>query len=121
MKKISLLMIFMVLMLANSSFAAKKEIPVKGMVTMVDVGSTTCIPCKMMEPVMKNLRHDYMDRAAIIFVNINKDDSAARTFKIRAIPTQIFYDQNGVEKWRHEGFLNQETCVQKIDELLKGN
>jgi len=118
MKKTSLLIIVMIFMMAGSAFASDREIPAKGMVTMVDVGSTTCIPCKMMEPVMKNLRHDYTKRAAIIFVNINKDYSAGRTFKIQAIPTQIFYNQKGVEKWRHVGFLNQELCAKKIDELL---
>ncbi len=94
------------------------DVPVKGMITMVDIGSTTCIPCKMMEPVLKSLRAVYKERAAIVFVDINKHSSASRYFGLNAIPTQIFYDKNGVEQWRHVGFLNQGKAAARLNELL---
>jgi len=118
MKRISVLLAFF-LLFAAPSWGADKEIPVKGMVTMVDLGSTTCIPCKMMDPVLKNLRKEYKGRAAVFFININEDEHAARKYGLRAIPTQIFYDKNGVEQWRHEGFLSQELSAKQIDKLLE--
>jgi thioredoxin 1 len=117
MKKAALL-ICLILWGAAPAYAGW-EAPVKGMVTMVDIGSTTCIPCKMMEPVLKNLRNIYKGRAAIIFVDIDKKTSAGRHYGLMAIPTQIFYDQNGVEKRRHVGFLNQKKCADRLNELLK--
>ncbi len=94
------------------------EIPVKNTVTMVDIGSTSCIPCKMMEPVLENLTKEYQGRAAILFVNVKKDMATARKFDIRAIPTQVFFDKSGKEVWRHAGFLDQKTIEGKLNTLL---
>ncbi len=94
------------------------EIPEKDMVTMVDLGSTSCIPCKMMEPVLENLSKEYKGRAAILFVDVKKDRKMARKFDIRAIPTQIFFDKRGKEVWRHAGFLDQKTIEGKLNTLL---
>ncbi len=117
MKKL-LLLICAALLLITAQAYADKDVPARGMVTMADIGSTTCIPCKMMEPVMENLRAAYKGRAAIIFVNIDKHPAAGREYGLRAIPTQIFYNNQGVEKWRHVGFLNQKQAAAKLDELL---
>ncbi len=95
------------------------EIPVKDMVTMVDIGSTSCIPCKMMEPVLANLRKEYKGRAAILFVDVKKDREMARKFDIRAIPTQVFFDKAGKEVWRHAGFLDQQSIEKKMNTLLE--
>ncbi|HHB77030.1 MAG TPA: thioredoxin [Desulfobulbus sp.] len=94
------------------------EIPVKDTVTMVDLGSTSCIPCKMMEPVLENLTKEYKGRAAILFVDVMKDREMARKFNIRAIPTQVFFDTSGKEVWRHAGFLDQKTIEGKLNTLL---
>ena len=94
------------------------EIPVKNMVTMVDIGSTSCIPCKMMEPVLENLTKEYQGRAAILFVDVKKDMATARKYDIRAIPTQVFFDKSGKEFWRHAGFLDQKTIEGKLNALL---
>ena len=94
------------------------EIPVKDTVTMVDLGSTSCIPCKMMEPVLENLTKEYKGRAAILFVDVKKDREMARKFDIRAIPTQVFFDKSGKEVWRHAGFLDQKTIEGKLNTLV---
>ena len=47
--------------------AAPPEVPVKGMVTMVDLGAKKCIPCKMMAPTLGKLEKVYAGRAAIVF------------------------------------------------------
>ena len=97
---------------------AGEAVPAPGKVTMADLGSTTCIPCKMMEPVLAALKKQYAGQAAVIFIDINKDRAAARKFGLRAIPTQIFFDKDGKERWRHEGFLDQKSAAAKLDALL---
>ena len=82
-------------------------VPVKGMVTMVDLGANQCIPCKMMVPVMENVEKKYKGKAAIIFVDVWKDKTPAKRFGIRAIPTQIFFDKQGKEIYRHAGFMGE--------------
>jgi len=93
------------------------EVPVKGMVTMVDLGADKCIPCKMMAPILEKVRKDFEGRAAIVFLDVWKDSSHGRRFGIRAIPTQIFFDAEGNEVFRHAGFMDEKSIVAKLYEL----
>lgn len=95
------------------------EIPVQDMVTMVDLGSKSCIPCKLMEPILEELQTEYNGKAAILFVDVVKDQESAKKFGIRVIPTQIFFDTTGKEVWRHAGFLEKEVITEKINSLLQ--
>lgn len=91
-----------------------REVPVKGMVTMIDLGANACIPCKMMAPIMKKMEKKYEGKAAIIFIDVWKDPAPARQFRIRVIPTQIFFDKEGKEVYRHEGFMSEEAIVAQL-------
>jgi len=93
---------------------AAGSVPIKSMVTMVDLGADRCIPCKMMAPILESLEKEYRGRAAIVFLDVWKDPAPAKHFGIRAIPTQIFFDANGKEVARHEGFLSQEAIVAQL-------
>lgn len=97
-----------------SLMAAPPEVPVKGMVTMVDLGATACIPCKMMAPILAKLEKEYAGRAAIVFLDVWKDPKPAHRFAIRGIPTQIFFDKEGKEVFRHLGFLNEEGIIRQL-------
>lgn len=107
------------LMLGASVGAAVQElqIPVPGMVTMVDLGAKKCVPCKMMAPILEELKEEYTDRAAIIFIDVWVNSDAGRKFGIRAIPTQIFFDAEGKEVGRHEGFLDKASIVAELQKL----
>ncbi|WP_353743174.1 thioredoxin family protein [Desulfacinum infernum] len=93
------------------------EIPVPGMVTLVDLGAHKCIPCKMMAPILEELKKEYEGRAAVIFIDVWEHREAARRFGIRAIPTQIFYDKDGKEAFRHVGFLDKKSIVHVFRKL----
>ena len=82
-------------------------VPVKGMVTMLDLGADQCIPCKMMVPVMEKVEKKYKGKAAIVFIDVWKNKEPAKRFGIRAIPTQIFFDKEGKEVYRHTGFMGE--------------
>jgi len=102
---------------AGGKSRAYKELPVKGMVTMIDLGADKCVPCKMMAPILKEVEKEYKNKAAIVFLDVWKDPAPARRFGIRAIPTQIFFDRNGREVFRHVGFLDKKSIVTKLAEL----
>lgn len=102
---------------ATSAVPVYAELPVKGMVTMIDLGADNCIPCKMMAPILKKVENDYRGRAAIVFLDVRKDSAPARRFNIRVIPTQIFFDQDGREVLRHEGFMDEATIVRHLRRL----
>ena len=96
---------------------AAADVPVKGMVTMVDLGAKTCIPCKMMAPILEKLEKVYAARAAVVFFDVWKDQAPAKRFGIRAIPTQIFFDKDGKEVYRHEGMLNEAEIVSRLQDM----
>ncbi len=104
---------------AEQSASEIPEIPVKGKVTMVDIGAKKCIPCKLMAPIMKELEKEYHDtgKAAIYFIDVWVNKEQGRKFGIRTIPTQIFYDSDGNEVKRHEGFISKEDIVAMLEKL----
>ncbi|BHH83558.1 thioredoxin family protein [Desulforhopalus sp. 52FAK] len=104
----------------TSTFLVAEElpqVPVPGMVTMVDLGAKKCIPCKMMAPIMEDLENEYTGRAAIIFIDVWENPEAGRKFGIGLIPTQIFYDAHGKEVLRHEGFFDKDAIIAELTQL----
>jgi|WetSurSiteA1Bulk_404760.scaffolds.fasta_scaffold128649_1 thioredoxin 1 len=93
------------------------EVPVKDTVTMLDLGAKSCIPCKMMAPILEKLDKDYKGKAAILFIDVWKDPDQAKHFGIQTIPTQIFYDKQGKEVLRHSGFMSEEAIVTQLKKM----
>jgi len=69
-------------------------VPVKGMVTMVDLGADSCVPCKMMAPIIEKLEKTYR--------------------------TQIFFDKEGKEVYRHTGFMGEADIVGQLKKMGVG-
>ena len=90
----------------------------KGVVTVIDLGATSCIPCKMMAPVLEKIKKDYQGRASVVFIDVWKSPEIGKEFGIKSIPTQIFYNKKGIETQRHEGFLDEESMKAILDQLL---
>ncbi len=83
------------------------------LVTFVELGSVRCIPCKMMQPIMKDIEKDYAGQVKVVFHDVwtPEGEPFAQDYKIRIIPTQIFLDKDGKEYFRHEGFFPKEELV----------
>lgn len=97
-----------------------REVPVKGMVTMLDLGADSCIPCKMMAPILTKMEKKYDGKAAIIFIDVWKHREQAKRFGIRAIPTQIFFNKEGKEIYRHVGFMGESAIVKQLKKMGVG-
>ena len=103
---------------ANNAFSEEFEkVPVKGTVTMIDLGAEKCLPCKMMVPILEKMEKKYRDKADIIFIDVWENRDQARRFGIRAIPTQIFFDKNGKEIYRHVGFMNENAIIEQLQKM----
>ncbi len=89
----------------------------KGMVTMLDLGANKCIPCKMMAPIIEELKREYEMKASIVFIDVWEHREQAQKYGIRVIPTQIFFDKNGKEVFRHEGFMDKKSIVRILGKL----
>ena len=118
--KLNYLLLTVLFLIATSTGASgepAKTVPVKGMVTMVDLGATKCIPCKMMAPILQKLEKRYAGKAAIVFLDVWVDPKPAQRFGIRTIPTQIFFNKKGEEVYRHEGFMNEDAIIAALQKL----
>ena len=107
---------------ATSADLAESEPPAapSALPKMLDLGSDQCIPCKQMAPILAELRASYAGRAEIVFIDVWKNPDAGKAYGVRIIPTQIFFDREGKEVWRHEGFLPREEIVARLQALGVG-
>jgi thioredoxin 1 len=85
----------------------------KGLPVMIDLGSDQCIPCKMMAPILEELKAEYAEKLTVHFLDVRKLPALSKLYDIKLIPTQIFYGASGKEIFRHEGFYAKEDIVAK--------
>jgi thioredoxin 1 len=88
----------------------------KHKVTFIELGADRCIPCKAMQPIMKEIAKEYAGKIQVVFYDVWKDPAPARKYGIQLIPTQVFIDQNGKEIHRHVGFYAKEEILQMLKE-----
>ena len=114
-----LLLAAMVVLHTSDGRAASPSapVPVKDTVTMVDLGARSCIPCKMMAPILEGLKAEYRGKAAILFIDVWQNPDQAKKFKVSMIPTQIFFDRGGHEIYRHSGFMDKKTIVSQLSQM----
>jgi thioredoxin 1 len=84
---------------------------------IVDLGAGKCIPCKMMAPILEELKTEYAGILMVDFIDVWENPDEGKKYSIRMIPTQIFYDASGKELFRHEGFFSKADILAKWKEL----
>jgi len=98
---------------SDSNFTPKQQPKPR----LVDLGAGKCIACKMMEPVLEELTNDYAGSIKVEYIDVGQNMDKAREYGIRIIPTQIFFNPEGKELFRHEGFFSKEDILLKWQEL----
>jgi thioredoxin 1 len=84
---------------------------------LLDLGAGKCIPCKMMAPILEELKKEYAGKMTVEFIDVWQNPDAGKQYGIEMIPTQIFYDAEGKERFRHVGFYGKEDILGKWKEL----
>ncbi len=84
---------------------------------LVDLGAKKCIPCKMMAPILEELKKEYAGVLEVDFIDVWQNPEKTGEYGLKMIPTQIFYDANGKELFRHEGFFAKEDILVKWKDL----
>ena len=102
---------------ATSIIETDKVKESKALPRLVDVGAGTCIPCKLMAPILEQLKSEYAGRLKVEFFDVTEDPNVITEYKVMIIPTQIFFDASGTECFRHEGFMSKENILAKWKEL----
>ncbi|MEI8288294.1 MAG: thioredoxin family protein [Verrucomicrobiota bacterium] len=84
---------------------------------LLDLGAGKCIPCKIMAPILEEMKKEYAGTLEVEFIDVWKNPDAGKQYKIEVIPTQIFYDATGKELFRHIGFYSKADILTKWKEL----
>ena len=90
-----------------------------GLPVLAEFGRGICIPCKMMKPVLDSVSAEFQGRAVVLTVEIDRYMDLSRKLRITLIPTQIFFDEEGGEVYRHQGFMPKQDVVEQLSKLCR--
>jgi thioredoxin 1 len=85
---------------------------------LIDFFATWCGPCKMLGPILKEVKDSLGDRVSIIKIDVDKNQQISSQYQVRGVPTMILF-QNGKQLWRQSGVLTKEEIIKTI--LEKSN
>ena len=71
----------------------------------------------MMAPILEELKSEYAGKLQVVFIDVWQNPDASKEHGINMIPTQLFFDAEGKELFRHEGFFSKEDILNKWKEL----
>ena len=84
---------------------------------LIDFYATWCGPCKMMPPVLTELKSRVGDAAKILKIDVDKHQRIAQKYNVRGVPTLIIF-QNGTVKWRKSGVIQANELEKALQPLI---
>jgi len=84
---------------------------------LVDFSAEWCGPCKMMAPILKEVKLEIGNNATIIKVDVDKNPQAAGEYQIQGVPTLILF-KNGKPMWRQSGVVQKSSLVNTINKYI---
>ena len=84
---------------------------------LVDFSAEWCGPCKMMAPILKEVKLEIGNNATIIKVDVDKNQQAAGEYQIQGVPTLILF-KNGKPMWRQSGVVQKSSLVNTINKYI---
>jgi thioredoxin 1 len=94
-----------------------KQALASGKPVLVDFGANSCLPCRQMRPVLKEIGTEYSEKTRVLTIDVYKNQNLAREYKILMLPTLVFFDSKGKEVFRNVGIMEKEKIVGKLKEI----
>lgn len=91
-------------------------VPVEKLPRLVEIGTASCGPCKIMRPLLTAMSKDYAGRLKIEIIDAIEQPEKKDLYNVVSIPTIIFFDDNGKELYRHFGFIPKAKILEKFAE-----
>ena len=82
-----------------------------GVPVLLELGSEGCPPCRQMMPILNKLKAKYAGKFQVRYIDVWKNRAAGNKYGVTMIPTQIFYDSEGREVFRHVGFYSEQEIL----------
>jgi len=101
---------------SNSADEFKQALS-NGKPALVDFGANSCVPCRQMRPVLKEIEKEYTGKAKVLVIDVYKYQTLARDYKIQLLPTLVFFDSKGKEVFRQVGLMEKEKIKAKFKEI----
>ena len=85
--------------------------------TLAEFGSSTCVPCKQMKPILEEIALEYKGKLNVVIVEVYEYIALTRQYQIMVIPTQIYFDSSGREVTRHVGLWPREEIIAQLNNV----
>ncbi|HEY9186084.1 MAG TPA: thioredoxin [Salegentibacter sp.] len=80
---------------------------------LVDFFADWCGPCKMLGPILKDVKSELGDQVKIVKIDVDRNQELAAKYQVRGVPTMILY-KNGKQLWRQSGVLQKHQLTEVI-------
>ena len=97
-----------------------KQALTSGKPVLVDFGANSCLPCRELRPVLKEIAAQHSEKAKILVIDVYKYQNLAREHKVLMLPTLVFFDSKGKETFRNVGIMEKEKIIGKLKEIGMG-
>ena len=97
--------------------ASFSEIIGTDQLVLIDFYADWCGPCKMLAPILKEVKEEMGNTIRIIKIDVDKNQALASKYQVRGVPTMIAF-KNGKQLWRQSGVLQKQSIVQTLQSFL---